>query len=181
MYIDLKKIEEKMSLSYKNLEKEFSGLRAGRANTNMLEPVVVEVYGSKTQLSHIATITVPEARMLSVQVWDKSNVKSVEKAIHESGLGLNPQVDGNNIRVPVPAPTEERRKEMAKMMGKFAETAKVAVRSHRQDAMNAVKKDKELNERDVQSLQKKIQELTDTYVDKISELTTRKEKEIMEI
>ncbi len=166
------------------LRKEFAGLRTGRASASMLDPVMVEVYGSMMPLNQVGTVNVPEPRMITVQVWDKGSVKSVEKAIRESGLGLNPQPDGQLIRVPIPELNQERRTEIVKIAGKYAEGGRVAVRNVRRDAMDALKKgekDGELTEDTHKSLSEKVQKLTDEHIKKIDDLLAGKEKEVTHI
>lgn len=166
------------------LHKEFSGLRTGRASVSLLEPVTVEVYGSRMPLSQVGTVTVPEPRMLSVQVWDATAVKSVEKAIRDAGLGLNPMLDGNNIRIPVPDLTQERRTELSKVAGKYAEAARVSVRNIRRDAMDSLKKaekDGDISEDDHKRLSDEVQKLTDESIKKIDKMLADKEKDIMTV
>lgn len=182
---ELKKdAERRMEGAVEVLHQEFGGLRTGRASTSLLEPVMVDAYGSEMPLNQVGTIGVPEPRMLTVQVWDKSMVKSVEKAILESGLGLNPSSDGQLVRVPIPALTEERRVELTKVAGKYAEEARIAVRNVRRHAMDELKreeKDGEISEDAHHEYAQIIQELTDTYVKKIDETLANKEQEIMQV
>lgn len=166
------------------LRKEFAGLRTGRASTSMLDPVQVEAYGNIMPLNQVGTVSVPEPRLLTVQVWDKGMVKAVEKAIRESGLGLNPQPDGAMIRVPIPELSQERRVELVKISGKYAEQARVAVRNVRRDAMDALKKaekDGDITEDGHKGLSEKVQKLTDDHIRKIDESLAIKEKEVMQI
>jgi ribosome recycling factor len=166
------------------LHKEFGGLRTGRASVNLLEPIMVEAYGAEMPLNQVGTVGVPEPRMLSVQVWDKSQVSAVEKAIRNAGLGLNPAVDGQTVRVPVPPLTEERRAELAKVAGKYAEEARIAVRNVRRHAMDELKrmeKDGEIGQDDHHHQSDEIQKLTDEYVGKIDEALHAKEQEIMQV
>ena len=175
---------KRMDGALEALRKEFAGLRTGRASVSMLDPVTVEVYGSMMPLNQVGTVNVPEPRMLTVQVWDKSSVKAVEKAIRESGLGLNPQPDGQLIRVPIPELNQERRAEITKIAGKYAETARVAVRNVRRDAMDALKKgekDGDLTEDEHKNWSEKVQKLTDEHIKKIDELLHGKEKEVMQV
>jgi ribosome recycling factor len=177
-------VERRMDGSIEALKKEFSGLRTGRASTSMIEPVMVEVYGSMMPLNQVGTISVPEPRMLTVQVWDKANAKFVEKAIRDSNLGLNPQSDGNLIRIPIPPLTEERRKELVKVAAKYAEQARVAVRNVRRDGMDALKKaekDGEISEDELKKWSDKVQTLTDTHIKKIDETLAAKEKDITQV
>ncbi len=175
---------KRMDGALEALRKEFAGLRTGRASVSMLDPVTVEVYGSMMPLNQVGTVNVPEPRLLTVQVWDKSSVKAVEKAIRESGLGLNPQPDGQLIRVPIPELNQERRAEITKIAGKYAETARVAVRNVRRDAMDALKKgekDGDLTEDEHKNWSEKVQKLTDEHIKKIDELLHGKEKEVMQV
>lgn len=166
------------------LKNEFQGLRTGRASTSMLEPVTVEAYGSRMPLNQVGTVNAPEPRLLSVQVWDQSLVKATEKAIRDSGLGLNPQTEGNTIRVPIPQLSEERRKELGKVAGKYSETARVSVRNVRRDAMDLLKKlekDKAITEDDGKRNADAVQKMTDEVIKKIDTMLADKEKDIMVI
>jgi ribosome recycling factor len=180
----IEEYSKRMDGALEALRKEFAGLRTGRASASMLDPVMVEVYGSMMPLNQVATVNVPEPRMLTVQVWDKGSVKAVEKAIRESGLGLNPQPDGQLIRVPIPELNQERRTEIVKIAGKYAEGARIAVRNVRRDAMDALKKgekDGELTEDTHKTFSEKVQKLTDEHIKKIDELLAGKEKEVTHI
>jgi ribosome recycling factor len=164
------------------LKHDLGGLRTGRASISLLEPVTVEVYGSHMPLNQIATISVPEPRMLSVQVWDKSSVGPVEKAIRSAGLGLNPISEGQTLRLPIPDLTEERRKELAKLAGQYAEKAKIAVRNVRRDAMDALKQDEkknEISEDERKRLETEVQKVTDDTVAELDAAASAKEKEIL--
>ena len=177
-------IERRMGATVENLKKEFAGLRTGRATASLLDPVMVDAYGSSMPLAQVATVNVPEPRMISVQVWDKGMAKAVEKAIREAGLGLNPQADGTSIRVPIPDLTQERRQELAKVANKYAEAARVAVRNVRRDGMDSLKKqekDKEIGEDDLKGLSEKVQKLTDDHIKRVDEALTAKEKEILAV
>lgn len=182
---DLKKdLSHRMDSTVEVLKKEFAGLRTGRASANLLDPVVVEAYGQTMPLSQCGTVGVPEPRMLTVQVWDKGQVKAVEKAIRDAGLGLNPQADGQLIRVPIPPLNEERRKELQKVAGKYAEQARVAVRNVRRDGMDSLKKlekDGHISEDEIKKHEKEVQGLTDETIKKIDEALSHKEKEIMQV
>jgi ribosome recycling factor len=159
-----------------------SGLRTGRANIALLDTIKVEVYGSNMPLNQVATVSVPEPRMLSVQVWDKGNIQPVEKAIRSAGLGLNPMVDGPNIRLPIPDLTEERRKDLAKLTGQFAEKARIAIRNVRRDGMDDLKADeskKEISEDDKKRLETEVQKLTDEMIAEADKLAEAKEQEIL--
>ena len=160
-------VERRMKGAVESLKSDLQGLRTGRANTTLLDPVQVEVYGSMMPLQQVATVSAPEPRMLSVQVWDKSNMHAVEKAIAYANLGLNPMQDGQTLRIPMPDLTEERRRELAKLAGKYAENAKIAIRNVRRDGMEALKEDekkKEISEDDRKRSEEEVQKLTDKYV-----------------
>ncbi|MHA6333980.1 ribosome recycling factor [Qipengyuania sp. CAU 1752] len=175
-------IERRMKGAVESLKSDLSGLRTGRANTSLLDPVVCEVYGAMMPLNQVATVSAPESRMLSVQVWDKSNVTAVEKGIAHANLGLNPMIDGQTLRLPMPDLTEERRKELAKLAGQYAEKAKIAIRNVRRDGMEALKEDekaKDISEDDRKRLEDEVQKLTDTYVAETDSAAEAKEKEIM--
>lgn len=180
----LSDLKKRMDSALEVLQKEFAGLRTGRASASLLDPVKVDAYGSLVPLSQVATVSVPEARLLSVQVWDKNLAKSVEKAIRESNLGLNPMGEGQVIRVPLPDLNEERRQELAKVAAKYAEQARVAVRNVRRDGMDALKKlqkDGEISE-DIQHKQSTlIQTATDDHIKKIDQVLAAKEKDIMQV
>ena len=166
------------------LNKEFGGLRTGRASTNLLEPIVVTAYGSEMPLNQVGNVSVPEPRMLTVQVWDKNTVGAVERAIRDSGLGLNPAVDGQTVRVPIPPLTEERRAELTKVAARYAEDARVAVRNVRRNAMDQLKqaeKDGDISQDEQRDLQDTVQKLTDNFVKKIDEALASKEKDIMQV
>ncbi len=184
MTINIDSFAQRMDGAIEALRKEFSGLRTGRASTSMLEPIVVDVYGSMMPLNQVGTLSVPESRMLTVQVWDKANAKAVEKAIRDANLGLNPQADGNLIRVPIPALSEERRHELAKIAAKYAEHARVAVRNVRRDGMDMLKKaekDNEISEDELKKWSDKVQTLTDDRIKKIDEALAAKEKDITQV
>ena len=175
-------IERRMQGAVDSLKHDLSGLRTGRANIALLEPVHVEVYGAMMPLNQVATISTPEARMLSVQVWDKANVIPVEKGIAKANLGLNPMIDGQTIRLPLPDLTEERRKELAKLCGKYAENAKIAIRNVRRDGMEALKEDekrKEIAEDERKRHEDEVQKATDRFVAEADAAAVAKEKEIM--
>ena len=177
-------VTRRMEGALEVLGREFGGLRTGRASASLLEPVSVKAYGSEMPMNQVGTINVPEARMLTVQVWDKSLVTSVQKAILESGLGLNPFVDGQLVRIPIPALTEERRTELAKIAHKYAEDARVAVRHVRRHAMDHLKhaeKDHEISKDAHHDYADQIQKLTDKYVQRIDEALANKEKEIKQV
>ena len=175
-------IERRMQGAVDALRHDLSGLRTGRANVALLDPVMVEVYGSMMPLNQVATVNAPEPRMLSVQVWDRANVTAVEKGIAHANLGLNPMIDGQTLRLPLPDLTEERRKELAKLAGKYAENAKIAIRNVRRDGMEALKEDekkKEISEDDRKRSEDEVQKLTDKYVAEVDATAEHKEKEIL--
>ncbi|MFM7084217.1 MAG: ribosome recycling factor [Hyphomicrobium sp.] len=181
---DIKELENRMRASIEAYKRELSGLRTGRASAHLLDPVQVSVYGSRMPLNQLATITTPEPRMISVQVWDRSNVVSAEKAIREANLGVNPQVDGQIIRLPLPAPTAERRTELIKQAHKYAETHRVAVRNVRRDGLDLLKKlEKEgkIGEDDHKKNSAKIQDLTDRLIKEIDQILSSKEAEIQKV
>jgi ribosome recycling factor len=181
---DLKDLGRRMDGAVEVLHTEFAGLRTGRASPSLLDPVQVEAYGTRMPLNQVGNVSVPEARLLTVQVWDRSMVKSVEKAIREAGLGLNPQTDGQTIRVPIPELNEERRRELSKIAGKYAEQARVAVRNVRRDGMEHLKraeKEGEISQDEHKKAADEIQAMTDAHIKKIDEALASKEKEIMQV
>jgi ribosome recycling factor len=178
---DLKK---RMTASCDIFAEELKGLRTGRASPQLLEPVMVEAYGSKMPLTQVGNVNIMEPRLLGVQVWDSGLVKAVDKAIREAGLGLNPSVDGSLVRVPLPELTQERRKDLVKLASKYAEGARVSVRGVRRDGMESVKKhekNKDISEDDGKKLEEEIQKMTDSFVKKIDEMLLHKEKDILTI
>ena len=163
---------------------DLAGLRTGRASTNMVDGILVDAYGQKMPIDQVGSISVPEARMISIQVWDKGLVVAVEKAIHESDLGLNPQADGELIRIPIPELNEERREELSKIAGKYAEQSRVAIRNVRRDGMDEIKKiekDGIVGKDRAVDLSNEVQELTDDYIKKIDEMLSQKENEIRQV
>ena len=175
-------LERRMRGAVEALKHDLSGLRTGRANTALLDSVTVEIYGSHMQLNQVATVSVPEPRLLSVQVWDKSSIGPVEKAIRSAGLGLNPINDGNTLRLPIPDLTEERRKELAKLASQYAEKARIAIRNVRRDGMDALKQDetkKEISEDERKRAETDLQKLTDDVIKAADEAAAAKEKEIL--
>ncbi len=181
---DLDDLKRRMQGALDMLNQEFGGLRTGRASASLLEPIVVVVYGSQMPLNQVANINVPEPRMLTVQVWDKGNVQAVEKAIQASGLGLNPSVDGQLIRVHIPELNEERRVELTKVAGRYAEQARVAVRNVRRDGMETLKKmerDGELSKDEHHLWGDEIQAMTDEIVKNIDEAMQTKEQDILQV
>jgi len=184
-YPDLKKdVKRRMDSAVDVLKKEFAGLRTGRASAHLIEPVMVDAYGSQMPLNQLGNISVPEPRMITVQVWDKSMVKAVEKAIRDAGLGLNPASDGQLVRVPVPQLSEERRRELQKIAGKYAEEARISVRNVRRDGMEALKKlekDKHITQDEHRHDEKELQGFTDDTVKRIDDALVAKDKEIMQV
>ena len=177
-------LTKRMDGALATLQKEFGSLRTGRASTSLLDTVQVEAYGSMIPMNQVGNVTAPEARMLMVSVWDKGMIKAVEKAIRESDMGLNPAVDGQTIRVPIPAPSEDRRKEMVKIAHKYSEATKVAIRNVRRDGMDDLKKQekaKQISEDELHTQSDLIQKLTDDYVKKVDEMLVVKEKDILSV
>ena len=175
-------LNRRMHGALEALRHDLGGLRTGRASIALVDPIHVEVYGSNMPLNQVATVSTPEPRMLSVQVWDRSNVSAVEKAIRNAGLGINPIVDGQVIRLPIPELTEERRKELAKLVGQYAEKARIAVRNVRRDGMEHLKADEkkhEISEDERKRLENEVQKLTDETIKEIDEAAAHKEKEIL--
>jgi ribosome recycling factor len=180
----LNDLKRRMNGVLEGLMREFAGLRTGRASASLLEPIMVEAYGSMMPITQVGTISIPESRMLTVQVWDTGLVKSVEKAIRDANLGLNPSADGQVVRVPLPDLNEERRKELVKVAGKYSEQAKVSVRNVRRDGMDQGKKQEkagDISEDDERRLGDEIQKLTDSFIKKIDEMLVQKEKDIMHV
>ncbi len=179
---DKNDLQRRMTGSVDALKHDLAGLRTGRASTVLLEPVTVEVYGSHMPINQVATISAPEPRTLTVQVWDKGNVNSVEKAIRSAGLGLNPMTDGQMIRLPIPDLTEERRKELAKLAGQYAEKARIAARNVRRDGMDHLKLDEkkhEISEDERKRLETEVQKMTDATIADIDHAAHAKEQEIL--
>ena len=179
---DKSDLERRMAGAVEALKHDLAGLRTGRASTALLDPVMVTVYGSSMPLNQVATVSAPEPRMLSVQVWDKSNVGPTDKAIRSAGLGLNPIVDGQTLRLPIPDLTEERRKELAKLAGQYSEKAKIAVRNVRRDGMDALKTDEKkgvFGEDERKRHETEVQKLTDATVAELDAAAAAKEKEIL--
>ena len=176
--------ETRMEKTLDTLKGDFGGLRAGRAHASLLDNIMVEAYGSPTPIAQVGTISVPDARTLSISVWDKGLAKSVEKALRESDLGLNPVSDGQLIRIPIPPLSEERRKELVKIAGKYAEQNKIAIRNIRRDALDEIKKlkkDNLISEDDEKRFNNEIQKLTDDSIKKIDDLLSQKEKDILQV
>ena len=181
---DIDDIQRRMDGALEVLRREFGGLRTGRANASLLDTVIVAAYDSEMPLNQLASVNVPEARMLSVQVWDKSMVKAVEKAIMNAGLGLNPVVDGQTVRVPIPELNEERREELSRVAAKYAEHARIAVRNVRRDGMDTLKrmeKDGELSQDNQHIWGDEIQSITDAHIGKIDDTLATKQQDIMQV
>ncbi|CAN7568430.1 ribosome recycling factor [Rhizobium sp. LjRoot98] len=182
--IDLSDLKRRMDGAITAFKSDIASLRTGRASANVLDPVMVEAYGSRVPLNQVANITVPEARMLGVSIWDKSMVNAVDRAIRESNLGLNPIVDGQNLRIPLPELNEERRKSLVKVAHDYSEKAKVAVRNVRRDGMDSLKKaekDGDIGQDVSRSQSEKVQKMTDEMISDIDRLLGDKEKEIMQV
>lgn len=180
----LKNTEDRMKKAEEALERELGSIRAGVANASLLDRIEVEYYGVPTPVNQLASITVPEARMLAITPYDKSSLGDIERAIHQSDLGISPTNDGTLIRLVIPALTEERRKDLAKLVGKDTENAKVAVRNIRRDAMDALKKaekNSEITEDELRTNEKKVQELTDNSTKRIDDIAAKKEKELLDV
>lgn len=179
-----KEVPRKMQSAVDVLQKELAGLRTGRASTSLLEPIVVQAYGAEMPLTQLATISAPEPRTLSVQVWDRGTVKAVEKAIQESGLGLNPVTEGQVLRIPIPALTQERRQELSKVAARYAEEARVSVRNVRRHAMDELKraeKDSVISQDAHRDMSRQMQDATDSHIKKIDESLAKKESEILQV
>jgi len=180
----LNDLRRRMDGALEVLRKEFGGLRTGRASASLLEPITVTAYGNTVPLNQVASINVPEPRLITVQVWDRGVVKSVDKAIRESGLDLNPQTEGQTIRVPIPDLNEERRRNLTRVAAKYAEETKVSVRNVRRDGIEVLKrreKDAEISQDEHRKLQREVQHLTDDYVKRIDEALAQKDKEILQV
>lgn len=181
--LDTDDLERRMDGAMANLRTEFASLRTGRASASMLEPVMVEAYGQMTPVNQVGTVNVPEPRMVTINVWDKGLVNKVEKAIRESGLGINPQMNGTIIMLPIPELNEERRRELGKVAGQYAEHARVAVRNVRRDGMDQIKKAKAdgMSEDDQKLWETEMQEITDRYIKAIDDQLATKQSEIMQV
>lgn len=180
----IEELKVRMDKAIKVLEHDLKGLRTGRASVNLLDPITVEAYGDRMPLSQVATISSSDARMLIVQVWDKAMVKPVEKAIADANLGLNPSSDGQNIRLPIPPLSEERRKELAKLAGKYGENTKVAIRNVRRDGMDDLKKLEKagkVSEDELHTVGDEVQKLTDKEIENVDKIVKAKEQEIISI
>lgn len=182
--IDLNDLKKRMDGAVASLSKDLGGLRTGRASAALLDPVMVDAYGQKMPLNQVSNINAPEPKLITVQIWDKSMVGPVEKAVREAGLGLNPVVDGQNLRIPLPDLNEERRKELVKIAKGYAEDAKVAIRHVRRDAMETLKKaekDKEIGQDEARGSSDKVQKMTDEMVSEVDSVLSTKEAEIMQV
>jgi ribosome recycling factor len=180
----LKDLRRRMDGAIEVLRKEFGGLRTGRASASLLEPIMVNAYGNTVPLNQVASINVTEPRLITVQVWDRGVVKAVDKAIRESGLDLNPQTEGQVIRVPIPDLNEERRRNLTRVAAKYAEDAKVSVRNVRRDGVEALRrleKESEISQDEHRKLQREVQHLTDEYVKRIDEALAQKDSEILQV
>jgi len=180
----MKDLKRRMEGALEVLKKDFSGLRTGRAAVSLLDPIMVDAYGSEMPLNQVGSVSAPEPRLLTVQVWDKGQVRAVEKAIRDAGLGLNPQTDGQSVRVPIPQLDEERRTDLSRIAGKYAEQAKVAIRNVRRDGMDTFKrmeKDSEISQDEQRRNSDEIQSLTDAEVAKVDGLLETKQTEIMQV
>jgi ribosome recycling factor len=181
---ELSKYRDRMDKAVAALKEEFASLRTGRASANLLDQITVEAYGSAMPINQVGAVSVPEPRMLTVSVWDKSMVTPVEKAIRSSNLGLNPVVDGTTLRIPIPPLTEERRKDLAKVAGKYAEQQKIAVRNVRRDANDDLKKaekDGAINQDEQKRMETEVQKFTDEAIKRVDEALKTKEQEIMHV
>ncbi len=181
--IDVDDLERRMDGALTSLRGEFASLRTGRASAQMLDPVMVDAYGAMTPINQVGTVNVPEPRMVTVNVWDKSLVGKVEKAIRESGLGINPQLNGTIIMLPIPELNEERRRELTKVAAQYAENARVAVRNVRRDGMDQIKKAKTqgMSEDDQKLWETEVQDLTDAHIEKVDQALEVKQAEIMQV
>jgi ribosome recycling factor len=181
---EINDLKKRMDGALEALKREFAGLRTGRAHSSLLDPISVEAYGATMPLNQVGTVSVPEPRMLTVQVWDRSMVGKVEKAIRDAGLGLNPSNEGNTVRVPIPPLSEERRQELVKVAGRYAEQARVAVRNVRRDGMETLKqqqKEGDISEDEQRRASDEIQKATDAHIKTIDEALAAKESEIMQV
>ena len=181
--IDTDDLQRRMNGALSSMKSEFASLRTGRASSSMLDPITVEVYGQRTPLNQLGTINVPEPRMVTINVWDKTNIALVEKSIRESGLGINPQLNGAIIMLPIPELNEERRKELSKVAAQYAEQARISIRNIRKDGMDQVKKYKSdgMSEDDQKFWESEVQEMTDDYVKRIDSFLNTKQDEIMQV
>ena len=182
--MDANLIEEKMNNTISFFEKELSSVRTSRASMSLLDHILVEAYGKKTPVNQLGNISVPDASMITIQVWDKNLIQSVEHAIMESNLGINPQTDGQLIRLPIPKLSEERRNELAKVVSEYSENAKIAIRNIRREIMDNIKKDeknKKISQDEMKKKSSEVQETTDQYISKIDSITSQKQSEILKV
>ena len=182
--MDINLLKNKMDISINFFEKEISSLRTSRANPSILDNILVDSYGNKTPLNQLANISAPEANLITIQVWDPSQTQSIEKAISESNLGINPQTDGQLIRLPIPKLSEERRIELAKLVSQYAEQSKIAIRNNRRDFLDTIKKDEKnklISQDDSKKYLIEVQKVTDEYISKIDEIAKNKQSEIMKV
>ncbi|MCR8827297.1 ribosome recycling factor [Pseudosulfitobacter koreensis] len=181
--LDTDDLKRRMDGAISSLKTEFASLRTGRGSASMLEPVMVEAYGQRTPINQVGTVNVPEPRMVTINVWDKSMVNAVEKAIRESGLGINPQLNGTIIMLPIPELNEERRRDLSKVAGQYAEHARVSIRNVRRDGMDQIKKGKAdgLSEDDQKLWESEVQDMTNSYIKQIDDALENKQAEIMQV
>ena len=179
--LDTDDLQRRMDGAMANLRTEFGSLRTGRASASMLEPVMVDAYGSPTPINQVGTVNVPEPRMVTVNVWDKGLVGKVEKAIRESGLGINPQLNGTIIMLPIPELNEERRRDLTKVAGQYAEHARVSIRNVRRDGMDKVKRADGLAEDEAKMWEAEVQQMTDAYIKRVDQALEDKQGEIMQV
>ena len=181
--LDTDDLERRMTGAMGSLKTEFASLRTGRASASMLEPVMVDAYGQQTPINQVGTVNVPEPRMVTINVWDKGLVNKVEKALRESGLGINPQLNGTIIMLPIPELNEERRRELTKVAGQYAEHARLAIRNVRRDGMDQIKKAKAdgMSEDDQKFWEGAVQEMTDQFITKVDDALEHKQAEIMQV
>tara|TARA_B100001013_G_C24572167_1_gene427016 strand:+ start:345 stop:893 length:549 start_codon:yes stop_codon:yes gene_type:complete len=182
--MDINLIRNKMDTSVNFFEKEISSIRTSRANPSILDNILVESYGNRTPINQLGTISSPDANLITIQVWDTSLTNLIEKAISESNIGINPQTEGQLIRLPIPKLSEERRQELAKLVSQYAEQSKIAIRNNRRDFLDKIKKDnkdKLISEDDFKKYSNQVQEITDEYISKIDEIVTNKQSEIMKV
>ena len=182
--MDINLVKNKMDIAINFFEKEISSIRTSRANPSILDNILVESYGNRTPINQLGTISSPDANLITIQVWDTSLTNLIEKAISESNIGINPQTEGQLIRLPIPKLSEERRQELAKLVSQYAEQSKIAIRNNRRDFLDKIKKDnkdKLISEDDFKKYSNQVQEITDEYISKIDEIVTNKQSEIMKV
>lgn len=178
---NMRDLEKRMEGALASLKSEFSGLRSGRASASLVEHIMVDAYGSHMPINQVGSVNVPEPRMISIGVWDKALVSAVDRAIRDAGIGVNPIVDGTNVRIPIPPLTEERRKEFTKVAHKYAESARIAIRNVRREGMDQIKKAEGVGEDDQKRQSDQVQKLTDAMIKKVDEALAAKEAEIMQV